>query len=90
VEIERWDGEVVDGAWVGREDVGEHVGEGLIGGCKLLLVVIVVSVVTVVGEEGLRLIVEVYDIRDKRGGNPDMAPPGGKDLGVSGFLGGEK
>jgi len=42
------------------------------------------------GGKYLGLGAEVSAVDDERGGEPDMAPPGGEDLGATDFLGGEK
>jgi hypothetical protein len=72
--------ETIVGTWVGGEDARDGAGEGLIGGIKLLILVGV----------GLGLSGEVCAIKDEREGEPNVAPPGGEDLGTSSFLGGEK
>jgi hypothetical protein len=65
---------------VGGEDAGDSASKGLVAGVKLLILVGV----------GLGLSGEVCAIKDERGDDPDVAPPGGEDLGMSSFLGGEK
>jgi len=76
----RRDAEAAGGAPVRGEDAGDSAGEGLLVSVKLLIVAAV----------GHGLGGEVCAVEDERGGEPDVAPPGGEDLGTSSFLGGEK
>jgi len=80
----RRDAEAAAGARVGGEDEGDRAGDGLVGGGKLLEALSGKDE----GDHGLG--VEVRCVEDERGGEPDVAPPGGEDLGATGFLSGEK
>jgi hypothetical protein len=74
-EVDRGDAEAAAGAGVGGEDARDEGSEGM---------VIVGEVVAEAGE-AVAVAVEV-----EGGGAPEVAPPGGEDLGAGAALGGEE